>query len=77
MNDVLSSAASAARRFDVQAVAEVLGCSAQHVYLFDVGRMPVRVRLGITSHRPMAAIRKWIHHDGHAICKRKGGANHA
>ena len=46
---------------DVQAVAEMLGCSARHVYrLSDAGRMPPPVKLGALVRWSAGAIREWI-----------------
>ena len=46
---------------DVQAVAEMLGCSARHVYrLSDAGRMPAPVKLGSLVRWSATAIREWI-----------------
>jgi excisionase family DNA binding protein len=45
---------------DVQAVAEMLGCSPRHVYrLSDSGRMPGPVKLGSLVRWNAAAIREW------------------
>ncbi len=46
---------------DVQAVAEMLGCTHRHVYrLSDAGRMPAPVKLGSLVRWSAAAIREWI-----------------
>jgi excisionase family DNA binding protein len=46
---------------DVQAVAELLGCSTRHVYrLSDAGKMPAPVRLGCLVRWSAAAIQQWI-----------------
>ena|GEM_PF-5892389 len=43
---VLSRADTSVKLLDVQAIAEMLGCSSRHVYrLSDFDRMPVLVRL--------------------------------
>lgn len=47
MSTTLSPADASAKLLDVQAVAEMLGCSTRHVYrLSDAGRMPAPVKLG-------------------------------
>jgi len=46
---------------DVQAVAEMLGCSTRHVYrLSDSGRMPAPVKLGALVRWDRAALADWI-----------------
>jgi excisionase family DNA binding protein len=46
---------------DVAAVAEMLGCSARHVYrLSDAGRMPPPVKLGALVRWSAASIGEWI-----------------
>jgi len=51
-----------AQLLDVGAVAEMLGCSARHIYrLSDAGRMPAPVKLGALVRWPKAAIEEWIH----------------
>lgn len=46
---------------DVQAVAQLLGCSPRHVYrLADAGKMPPPVRLGALVRWPRAAIESWV-----------------
>ena len=47
--------------WDVQAVAEMLGCSTRHVYrLSDAGRMPAPVHLGRLVRWSTSAIQEWI-----------------
>jgi excisionase family DNA binding protein len=61
MTVVLSPADASAKLLDVQAVAEMLGCSQRHVYrLSDAGRMPAPVKLGSLCRWSAAAIREWI-----------------
>lgn len=61
MTSVLSPADVSAKLLDVQAVAEMLGCSQRHVYrLSDAGRMPAPVRLGSLVRWSATAIREWI-----------------
>ncbi len=44
---IVSLAPGASQLLDVAAVAEMLGCSARHVYrLSDAGKMPAPVKLG-------------------------------
>jgi excisionase family DNA binding protein len=68
----VGSQTSPAKLLDVQAVAELLGCSARHVYrLSDVDRMPRPVKLGTLVRWSKVAIESWIA-DGCPSC-RKGG----
>jgi excisionase family DNA binding protein len=61
MTAVLSPADTTAKMWDVQTVAELLGCSQRHVYrLSDAGRMPSPVKLGSLSRWSAAAIREWV-----------------
>lgn len=61
MTAALSPADASAKLIDVQAVAEMLGCSTRHVYrLSDAGRMPAPVKLGSLVRWPAAAIGEWI-----------------
>lgn len=61
MNAVLSSADTSAKLLDVQAVADMLGCSTRHVYrLSDSNRMPGPVKLGSLVRWSATAIREWI-----------------
>ena len=47
MATVFPAAETSAKLLDVQAVAEMLGCSPRHVYrLSDAGRMPAPLKLG-------------------------------
>lgn len=61
MPTVLTPADASAKLLDVQAVAELLGCSQRHVYrLSDAGNMPAPVRLGSLVRWSASAIRQWI-----------------
>lgn len=61
MTAVLSPADASAKLLDVQSVAEMLGCSARHVYrLSDAGRMPAPVKLGALVRWNRAAVEDWI-----------------
>jgi excisionase family DNA binding protein len=61
MSAVPSPAAPAVKLFDVEAVAEMLGCSTRHVYrLSDAGRMPAPVKLGALVRWSKSAIEEWI-----------------
>ena len=61
MTAVLTPAEPSAKLLDVQAVAEMLGCSTRHIYrLSDSGRMPKSVKLGSLVRWSAAAIREWI-----------------
>jgi excisionase family DNA binding protein len=67
-----TSPANSPALLDVQAVAELLGCSARHVYrLADADRMPRPVKLGALVRWSKLAIEAWIA-DGCPSC-RKGG----
>lgn len=73
MTATLSAAASASQLLDVQAVAEMLGCSQRHVYrLSDAGRMPAPVKLGALVRWSATAIREWID-AGCPRCDRRAG----
>ena len=75
MTAVLSPAAPAAQLLDVQAVAEILGCSPRHVYrLSDAGRMPAPVKLGSLVRWPAAAIQDWVVSGCKPVRQVKGGA---
>ena len=53
--------AAAPQLLDVQAVAEMLGCSPRHIYrLSDAGRMPAPVKLGSLVRWSASSIREWI-----------------
>jgi excisionase family DNA binding protein len=55
------SADPPAKLIDVQAVAEMLGCSTRHVYrLSDAGRMPAPVKIGTLVRWSQMAITDWI-----------------
>jgi excisionase family DNA binding protein len=57
----LSPADASVKLLDVQAVAEMLGCSSRHIYrLSDGGKMPAPVKLGSLVRWSAAAIREWI-----------------
>jgi excisionase family DNA binding protein len=57
---------------DVAAVAEMLGCSARHVYrLSDAGRMPLPVRLGALVRWRASSIQEWLDQDCPS-CRRAG-----
>jgi excisionase family DNA binding protein len=74
MSAACSLSASAAL-LDVQAVAEMLGCSARHVYrLSDAGRMPGPVKLGSLVRWSATAIREWIEGGCKPVRTVKGGA---
>ena len=61
MTAVLSPADASAKLLDVRAVAEMLGCSARHVYrLSDAGKMPGPLRLGSLVRWSKTAIETWI-----------------
>jgi excisionase family DNA binding protein len=61
MTSVLSVADAPAKLLDVQAVAEMLGCSPRHVYrLSDAGRMPRPVKLGSLVRWSARAIDEWV-----------------
>jgi excisionase family DNA binding protein len=61
MPTVLTPADASAKLLDVQAVAELLGCSQRHVYrLSDAGKMPAPVKLGSLVRWSATAIREWI-----------------
>lgn len=58
---VQTSAESPAKLLDVQAVAELCGCSTRHVYrLSDAGKMPRPLKLGSLVRWSRAAIEEWI-----------------
>lgn len=74
MSAVLSAEPSA-KLLDVQAVAEMLGCSPRHVYrLSDAGRMPSPVKLGALVRWSASAIREWIDGGCKPVRIVKGGA---
>lgn len=61
MSAVLSSVDASTKLLDVQAVAEMLGCSPRTVYrLSDAGRMPAPVKLGSLVRWSKTAIEQWI-----------------
>jgi excisionase family DNA binding protein len=68
------SAASTPQLLDVQAVAELLGCSARHIYrLSDAGKMPAPVKLGSLVRWSASAIREWIDAGCPSVRALKGG----
>lgn len=61
MSATIFPAAPSPQLLDVQAVAEMLGCSTRHVYrLSDAGRMPAPVKLGALVRWNRAAVEEWI-----------------
>jgi excisionase family DNA binding protein len=61
MGTNLSPGDAPTKLLDVQAVSEILGCSARHVYrLSDAGRMPAPVKLGALVRWSKSAIEEWI-----------------
>jgi len=61
MTTVLTPADASAKLLDVQAVADLLGCSSRHVYrLSDAGRMPAPVKLGALVRWSKSAIEEWV-----------------
>ncbi len=75
MSATLSPADASAKLLDVQAVAEMLGCSSRHVYrLSDGGRMPAPVKLGSLVRWSAAAIREWIDQGCPAVRNVKGAS---
>jgi excisionase family DNA binding protein len=74
MPSILSPADASARLLDVQAVAEMLGCSERHVYrLSDAGRMPAPVKLGALVRWNRAVVESWIDQGCPAVRNLKGG----
>jgi len=72
---VVSSTEPSAKLLDVQAVAEMLGCSPRHVYrLSDAGRMPSPVKLGSLVRWSAIAIREWINQGCPSIRQVKGAS---
>jgi len=75
MATVLTSADASAKLHDVQAMAELLGCSTRHVYrLSDAGKMPAPVKLGSLVRWSAAAIREWIDQGCPAVRDVKGAS---
>jgi excisionase family DNA binding protein len=75
MAAVLSPADASAKLLDVQAVAEMLGCSQRHVYrLSDAGRMPSPVRLGSLVRWSASSIREWINQGCPTVRQVKGAS---
>ena len=66
-------AESPVKLLDVQAVAEMLDCSARHVYrLSDAGKMPAPLRLGSLVRWSRQSIETWIC-DGCPPCRKGAG----
>jgi excisionase family DNA binding protein len=71
----VSPPAPAAQLLDVQAVAEMLGCSQRHVYrLSDAGKMPAPLKLGALVRWSAATIRDWIDQGCPAVRQVKGAS---
>lgn len=67
--------AIACKLLHVGQVAELLGCSARHVYrLADAGRMPAPVRVGALIRWPLTAIETWVE-DGCPSCRKVARKN--
>ena len=63
---------ASAKLLDVQAVADMLGCSTRHAYrLSDAGKMPAPLRLGSLVRWSKASIEEWIADGCPSV--RKGG----
>ena len=61
MMDNSQDSASIDRVLDVNAIAEILGCSPSHVYrLADAGRMPRPVHIGRLVRWQQFKIKQWI-----------------
>ena len=75
MAPVPSPADVSAKLLDVQAVAEMLGCSQRHIYrLSDAGRMPAPVKLGALIRWNRAAVESWIDQGCPAVRQIKGAS---
>jgi excisionase family DNA binding protein len=73
MSATLSPADASAKLLDVQAVAEMLGCSQRHVYrLSDAGKMPASVKLGSLVRWSASSIREWVDQGCPAVRSLKG-----
>jgi excisionase family DNA binding protein len=73
MTALLSPADAPAKLLDVQAVAEMLGCSQRHVYrLSDAGRMPAPVKLGALVRWNRAVVESWIDQGCPSVRNMKG-----
>lgn len=58
---VPTSVDDSAKLFNVEAVAEKLGCSTRHVYrLSDAAKMPRPVKLGALVRWPKRVLEEWI-----------------
>jgi excisionase family DNA binding protein len=74
MSTLRSPAEDSAKLLDVQGVADLLGCSARHVYrLSDAGKMPTPVRLGSLVRWSKAAITAWVADGCPTVRSVKGG----
>lgn len=66
--------ASSAQLLDVNAVAEMLGCSSRHVYrMADAGRIPAPVKLGSLVRWSRSRIEAWVDHGCPSVRAMKGG----
>ena len=76
MSSFASSAKSSAKLFDVQVVAELLGCSPRHVHrLSDAGRMPRPVKIGSLCRWSKSSIESWVRAGCPRCDQRKGGSD--
>jgi len=74
MPTIITPADASAKLFDVQAVAEMLGCSQRHVYrMADAGRMPAPIKLGSLVRWSATALREWIDGGCKPVRQAKGG----
>jgi len=61
MSNLARKKEMSAELLSVQAVSEMLGCSARHIYrLSDAGRMPAPVKLGALVRWSRTAVEEWI-----------------
>lgn len=75
MAAVASPAGPNVQLLDVQTVAEMLGCSARHVYrLSDAGKMPAPIKLGALVRWNRTAVESWIEQGCPAIRNVKGAS---
>jgi len=73
MSTSLTPAAPTPQLLDVQALADMLGCSPRHVYrLSDAGRMPGPVKLGALVRWSAVSIREWIDQGCPSVRSMKG-----
>jgi excisionase family DNA binding protein len=71
MSATLTPADASAKLLDVQAVAEMLGCSTRHVHrLSDAGKMPSPLKLGALVRWSKNSIEQWIA-EGCPACRRR------